>query len=325
MNPGMRRAALVCCLVGEIVLAACEKEAERAQEHSRTAGPVAAVISLTPRQLSVVGIETESVAVTTAPETFATTGEIEFDPARVLAINAPVAGRIAWLTLNVGDQFAAGDTMVTIESPEFLSGGVSVSAPRSGIVIALNSAPQQLVTAGAELLRIASVDRVWLRVDLYGESARLARVGTAVQATLPAYPGLVLRGSVATVAPSVQGETQSVAARVPLDNPTGRLRPGMFADVRIATGRVFRAILVPRQAIIYDGSRRLVMIARDSTFFPSVVATGQVVGDRVVIVDGVNPGERVVVKGGYELYNAGFAFTRGEGEEEEEEKKMDQQ
>ncbi len=275
---------------------------------------------LTPRALAVTGVETETAAVTTVPEAFATTGEIEFDPARVVVVNAPVAGRIRRSPPTVGDRVAAGDTLVTIESPEFLSGTLAVTAPRSGIVTALGAAPQQLVTPGAELLRIAAVDRVWLRVDLYGDHAQLARVGVPVEATVAAVPGLTLRGRIAAVAPSVEGATQAVAARVPLDNPGGRLYPGLFADVRVETGRPVQGILVPRTAVIYDGSRRLVMIARDSTFFPSVVLLGPVVGDRVVVLRGVAPGELVVVKGGYELYSAGYAFTRG-GEEEGDESK----
>jgi len=164
------------------------------------------------------------------------------------------------------------------------------------------------------------VDSVWLRVDLYGEHARLARAGVPVDATVAAFPGLVLHGRIATVAPGVEGATQAVTARVPLDNREGRLHPGMFADVRVATGRTVRGILVPRAAVIYDGSRRLVMIAKDSTFFPSVVLLGPLVGDRVAVLRGIFPGERVVVSGAYELYSAGYAFTRGAEEEGEESK-----
>ncbi len=306
------RRAIVLGLAGASTLGACRGQAAPPREPATGAG---ATVVLTPRALAVTDIRTETAAVATVPETFATTGEIEFDPARVLVVNAPVAGRIRRFLLSVGDRVAAGDTLVAIESPDFLSGALAVTAPRAGLVTALGVAPQQLVTPGAELLRIAAVDRVWLRVDLYGERAQLARAGAPVEASVAAFPGWALRGRIAAVAPSVEGATQAVAARVPLDNPGGRLLPGMFADVRVETGKTVRGILVPRAAIIYDGSRRLVMIQRDSTFFPSVVRLGPVVGDRVAVLRGVNPSERVVTQGGYELYSAGYAFTRGAEEE----------
>jgi len=288
-------------------------------EPGAAASAPAATVALTPRALAVTGVVTETATVTTLPGTMTTTGEVEFDPARLVVVNAPIAGRIARLSPRVGDHVTAGDTLAAIESPEFLSGVFFVTAPRSGIVTALGAAPKQLLTPGADLLRISAVDRVWLRVDLYGDRASLARVGTAVEATVAAYPGLTLHGRIGSVAPSVEGPTQAVAARVPLENPSGRLLPGMFAEVKIGTGRTVRGILLPRTAIIYDGSRRLVMISRDSTFFPSVVTLGPVVGDRVAVLRGVTPGEQVVVEGGYELFNAGYALTRG-GEEEGEEK-----
>lgn len=300
----------------------CSSESARERQRVPPQGQAAAVVALTPRQLAVADMKTETAALATVPETFATTGEIEFDPARVLTVNVFVAGRIRHITPNVGDHVAAGDTLATIESPEFLSGMFPVTAPRGGVVTSLSAAPQQLVTSGAELLRIASINRVWLRVDLYGESAQLARAGRAVEATVSALPGLALRGRIATVAPSVEGATQAVTARVPLENSSGQLLPGMFAEVRVNTGRTFRGILVPRATVIYDGSRRLVMIRQDSSFFASVVALGPVVGDHVAVLRGVLPGEAVVTSGAYELFSAGYAFTRGGGEEGEGEKQQ---
>src|SRR5581483_6656675 len=117
-----------------------------------------------------------------------------------------------------------------------------------------------------------------------GDRAGLARTGVAVEARLPALPGRVLQGRIATVTPSVDAATQTAAALVPLGNPGGALLPGMFADVRVATGAAVRAVLVPRAAVIYDGARKLVMIARDTTFFPSAVVLGPVVGERVAVI-----------------------------------------
>ena len=57
------------------------------------------------------------------------------------------------------------------------------------------------------------------------------------------------------------------------------------------------------------------MIRKDSSYFPAVVLLGPVVGDRVAVLRGVNVGEQVVVKGGYELFSAGYAFARGAEEE----------
>jgi multidrug efflux pump subunit AcrA (membrane-fusion protein) len=305
-------------LIGTVVLSGCAAEHEHRIERDSGRKPAAATVVLTPRALAVAGVESERAAYTTVPEVFLTTGEIEFDPSRLVVVNAPVVGRIRLFARSVGERVAAGDTLVTLESPEFLSGSVAVAAPRGGVVTTVQGAPQQLVSAGQELLRIVSVGRVWLRVDLYGDQVQMVQPGRAVEATVGALPGLGFRGRIASVAPSVEGATQAAAARVPLDNPEGRLLPGMFASVRVPTGRTVRGILVPRSAIIYDGTRRLVMIARDSTFFPSAVQVGSGVGDRVVVLRGVSAGERVVIKGGYELYNAGFALTRDDDEEGEE-------
>jgi multidrug efflux pump subunit AcrA (membrane-fusion protein) len=319
MMPRLVRHAGLLTLTSSVLVAACETEAQRRDDGSRASAPTAvATVLLTPRALAVTGIQTESATVATVAETFATTGEIEFDPARVVAVNAPVGGQLRPFSHSVGDNVEVGDTVLTIESPEFLAGYAGVTSPRSGVITSIGAAPRQLVTAGQELLRIASVDRVWLRVDLYGDRAQVARPGRLIEATVPSVPEEVFRGRIATVAPSIEGATQAAAARVPLENPARRLLPGMFASVRVATGDSVRGLLIPRQALIYDGPRRLVMIARDSTFFPAAVQVGLSVRDRVVVLRGISPGERVVTKGGYELYSAGFALTRGGDEEDED-------
>jgi multidrug efflux pump subunit AcrA (membrane-fusion protein) len=278
-----------------------------------------ATVTLTPRALAVTGVATEAAAPATVPETFPTTGQIEFDPSRVVAANAPVTGRLQRLAVGVGDKVSAGDTLATVQNPEFLSGFAAITAPRGGVITTLSAAPQQLVTAGTELLRIAAIDRVWLRVDLYGDYARIGRVGAPVDVRVAAFPEAVWKGQIVAEAPSVDGGTQAVAARVIIENADHRLLPGMFADVRVETGATVRGILVPREAVIQDGGRQLVMIrqgtAERPSFFPSIVTLGPVVGDRVAVLRGVNPGEQVVVKGGYELYSAGYAFARGAEEE----------
>jgi multidrug efflux pump subunit AcrA (membrane-fusion protein) len=278
-----------------------------------------ATVTLTPRALAVTGVTTEPAATATVPETFPTTGQIEFDPSRVVGANAPVTGRLQRLTVGVGDRVAAGDTLAVVQSPEFLSGFAAITAPRSGVITTLSAAPQQLVTAGTELLRIAAIDRVWLRVDLYGDYARLGHVGVPVEVRVASFPEAVWKARIAAMAPSVEGATQAVTARVFIDNPDHRLLPGMFADVHVETGGSVRGILVPREAVIQDGGRQLVMIrqgtAERPSFFPSIVTLGPVVGDRVAVLRGVTPGEQVVVKGAYELYSAGYAFARGAEEE----------
>jgi len=304
------RLALACALS----LAGCHGGAGK---HAAPAGT--ATVSLTARALAVTGVSTEAATSATVPETFGTTGQIEFDPSRVLGVNAPVTGRVLRMAVGVGDRVSPGDTLATVQSPEFLTGFAVVTAPRAGVITTLAAAPQQFVTAGSELLRIAAIDRVWLRVDLYGDYARLAHVGVTVEARVTAFPGAVWKGQIAAVAPSVELATQAVSARVFLENSDHRLLPGMFADLQVQTGGSVRGILVPREAVIQEGGRQLVMIRQGGpespSFFPSIVALGPVVGDRVAVVRGINPGEQVVVKGGYELYNAGYAFARGAEEE----------
>src|SRR5262245_44628652 len=61
-------------------------------------------VTLSPRALALTGVQTEKAQVTTVPEAFVTTGEIEFDPSRVVAVNSPVSGRVRRLAVAAGDR-----------------------------------------------------------------------------------------------------------------------------------------------------------------------------------------------------------------------------
>src|SRR6266511_2670442 len=83
MIPRSGRGAALLALASSLALGACGSKAQRAEDSRSSAPAAAATVLLTPRALAVAGIQTESATVATVPETFATTGEIGFDPARV--------------------------------------------------------------------------------------------------------------------------------------------------------------------------------------------------------------------------------------------------
>ncbi|MDA0373171.1 MAG: efflux RND transporter periplasmic adaptor subunit [Planctomycetota bacterium] len=110
---------------------------------------------------------------------------------------------------------------------------ITLSAPTSGVVVHKNVAEGDYVTTGTRLYRIAELDRLWVVLSVYEKDLGQVRYGQVVQLTADALPGEVHEGRISFVAPVVDERTRTVRVRVQVDNPGGRLKPGMFVRARI--------------------------------------------------------------------------------------------
>jgi membrane fusion protein, copper/silver efflux system len=88
-----------------------------------------------------------------------------------------------------------------------------------------------------------------------------------------------------------------VRARVEISNPSGKLKPGMYANLSFAT-RARESLLVPSEAVIRTGERSVVILAEGEGRFRAVdVETGMESGTEIEIRKGLKAGDRVVVSG----------------------------
>lgn len=106
---------------------------------------------------------------------------------------------------------------------------VTVYAPLGGTVIEKNVRLGQYVKEGDPLYRIASLDPIWLYLDIYESDIGWIRFGQPARVTFEAFPGETFRGTVAFIAPFLDDATRTIRVRVNLKNPDERLKPQMYA------------------------------------------------------------------------------------------------
>jgi Cu(I)/Ag(I) efflux system membrane fusion protein len=102
-------------------------------------------------------------------------------------------------------------------------------APISGVVVNKYVKEGDYVKTGEPLFRIVDLSELWLYLDAYESDITWLRFGQTVDFTVEAYPGEVFRGSITFIDPEFNAKTRTVAVRVNVPNPDGRLKPGMFA------------------------------------------------------------------------------------------------
>lgn len=182
---------------------------------------------------------------------------------------------------------------------EILRGGrarrtLTLHAPVSGIVVEKSVLQGQAVQAGQPLYTIADLTEVWVEAEIREADAGLVREGSPANVDLTAFPGRPVVGRVEYVYPTLQSEARSLKARIALPNPDGRIKPGMYATVRLTTP-VRTALTIPTSAVVRTGERQIVFVDMGGgELMPHEVETGRVAGDYTEVLSGVEPGQRVV-------------------------------
>ncbi|GGA32395.1 efflux RND transporter periplasmic adaptor subunit [Dyella nitratireducens] len=178
------------------------------------------------------------------------------------------------------------------------NGGITLHAPASGVVTALDVREGQRVTAGQTLMTVNGLSTVWVEAALPQAIAGTVRRGTPVTVTADALPGREFHGSVETLLPDIDAMTRTQRARIVLDNADGALSPGMFASVRVAPANGEAVVAVPSDALITSGPEaRLIVVEGNGHFRPVAVRTGRSSQGYTEILAGLQGNEKVVVSG----------------------------
>jgi multidrug efflux pump subunit AcrA (membrane-fusion protein) len=180
---------------------------------------------------------------------------------------------------------------------------VPILSPHGGVVLDKHANEGMRVDPGMRVFRMADLSQVWVQVAVYEDQLSFVQVGQPAEMTLPADPGRTYTGQVAFIDPTLDPATRSADVRIAFPNPEGLLKPGMFTDVRLRHTLDTPSILVPREAVIDTGQRRIAFVSMGrGRFEPRQVRVGVLADDGLLqVLEGLTPGEQVVVSGQFLL------------------------
>jgi Cu(I)/Ag(I) efflux system membrane fusion protein len=155
------------------------------------------------------------------------------------------------------------------------------------------------VMPGMALYKLADLSVVWLYADIYEYELPLIRLGLEATVELSYYPGQTFRGKVIYIYPSLDPATRTAKVRFQFNNPHGKLKPEMYANVQLKIP-LGTKLAVPEGAVIDTGERQVAILDRGSGYFePREVKVGTKVNDYYVVLQGLKAGERVVTSANF--------------------------
>lgn len=176
---------------------------------------------------------------------------------------------------------------------------MTITSPQTGVVVEKQAFEGMKVTPGMTAYRIADLSKVWVMATVYEYQSQQIQVGQKAAMTLTYVPGKTFEGKVVYVYPYLDERTRQINVRLEFSNPDLELKPGMYTTVTFEGVATTTHVLVSRSAVIDTGERQVAFIAKgQGKFEPRRVRMGAETPDgKVEILDGLEPGELVVVSG----------------------------
>jgi cobalt-zinc-cadmium efflux system membrane fusion protein len=184
---------------------------------------------------------------------------------------------------------------------------VPILAPFEGRVISRNITKGEVVETTEKLFAVADLSEVWVLGNIPEKDIPFIRqespdVSQRVEILLNAYPNEVFHGKITYVGDVLEARTRTMNLRMELPNPDRKLKPEMYATIRVYSEPEKNVLVVPDQAVQRERDRKFVFVQRDAeTFEVRDVTLGESNGEVVKVLDGLREGERIVTGGGFIL------------------------
>ncbi|MBD2307274.1 efflux RND transporter periplasmic adaptor subunit [Chroococcidiopsis sp. FACHB-1243] len=183
-------------------------------------------------------------------------------------------------------------------------GLVTVTAPISGRVADREvTIGQSFQDAGGKLMTIVNDSRVYATANIYEKDLDKVKKGQPVKVTVASMPDRTFTGRITVIGSVVEGETRVVPVKAEIENSSGVLKPGMFAQLEVLTDRTSTALLaIPSSAVVEANGKQMVYIQNGNAYQPAEVMLGQTSGDMVEVKSGLFEGDEIVTQRAPQLY-----------------------
>ncbi len=253
-----------------------------ADDHSATSGSV----RLTAEQIAAAGIGILQAAPRPIRDALPLYGVVALNAERVREVTARYPGLISTVTRKVGDTVRLGEGLATIESNESLR-TYEVVAPLSGVVTTRNAnAGEQ--TADRTLFTVADLSSVWVELSLFPRDTPKVRIGQQVRISSN---GVAAEGKVVYVAPFGTSSSQTLVARVLLDNTERRWAPGLYVTAEVILAEQSAAVTVRNDALQAIAGESVVFVRTGEGFEVRPVRIGRSDGEYSEVLGGLRVGE----------------------------------
>jgi membrane fusion protein, copper/silver efflux system len=189
---------------------------------------------------------------------------------------------------------------------------ITFYSSEAGYVTEVSVTEGMYVEEGSTLLRITSLDQVWVEAQLYSNESSTIAESRTFQVFSESNPQKAYKGTLAYNNPTIEDGKRVQLLKIRVNNSEGRLIPGTLVSV-IQERSSSNLLAVPRSAVLLEKMKTVWVVAHENTFEQRMVKTGAENNYWIEILSGLKEGEIIVTEGAY-LISSEFILKSGAGQ-----------
>jgi len=241
------------------------------------------------------GMQTEKAGPRAIRETLKLTGRVQADPNRLSQVRARFPGMVKQVHRELGESIRRGDVLAEVQSNESLQ-SYKVKAPISGVIVG-RELQVGAATGQNPLFTIADLSKVWVELDVFDRDLKRVLTGQTVQ--IETLSGTSVQGKIDWLSPMAAHASQSVQARVILNNSDHHFRPGQFVRGLVTVAEHDVDLAVRKSGIQGFRDFQVVFARVNDTYEVRMLELGRSDHDWIEVLGGLKAGTAYVTENSY--------------------------
>jgi RND family efflux transporter MFP subunit len=196
---------------------------------------------------------------------------------------------------------------IQVKSAQINLEKTKIKAPFSGIITDVQVSPQEHITSGRDLFVLVNISHIQVYAKVLESEIGKMKKGREVTLHFSAYPDKVFKGEVKSISPVVNPEDKTCKVIIDMANPEEEIKPGMHAEVEIAAEIYKDKLLIPQEAVLDRGGRKLAFVVEEGLAKWRYIQLGLENDEFAEVLpsdregEGIKEGESVIVDGHFTL------------------------
>lgn len=174
---------------------------------------------------------------------------------------------------------------------------MTVTAPVSGTVSAINVVQGQMASQAIASVTITKLDALYVSVSVPENIVNSLKVGEEAKVIVNSAGEKEYKGTLTSISPTANLQTTLYPVKISIEDPEGLVKPGMFAKVEIPTQTKENVLTINSEAVVLKDGKNVVFVVEEEQAVPKEVETGLDTGSDLEILEGLQAGEQVIIKG----------------------------
>lgn len=252
--------------------------------------------TITDEAAKAAGIVVETAGPANLSERLPLRGKIILNPETTAEVKARFAGVVKSVRKTIGQTVTKGETLATVESNDSLQ-TYAVTSPLAGVILARNINVGD-TAADQPIFTVANLSTVTAELHVFPQDLSRVHVGQTVQ--VQSVDGSVDgSGTVKSLLPTTDADTQTVQVWVTMDNADARWRSGMAVQAGAVIGEEQATLAIKNTALQTLGDQTVVFVKEGTTYSAHPVKTGRTDGIYTEVLEGIEAGANYVSKNSF--------------------------